>query len=159
MAVNNCNSLVLSGVSVVRDVVTGTKSMGCVTVNHETLATHLHLRHVSQCYPCAVQETQPRQDVADFLGGADAAARAGRPGGTPGSRASRSPARHAGGTISSWSPARVAWRPSLTALRLSQRLGLPAGGSSISSMSKRDVRPMQRTQPMGDQATRPTAGR
>lgn len=150
MAVNNCNSLVLSGVSVVRDVVTGTKNMGCGTVDQPAPTTHFLLRHPSHRYPQAVQEPRPRHDDADFVGAADAAARAGRPGGTPGSRASRSTAMLAGGTMSTWSALRVSWQPWLTALPLSDRSGLQAGISSKRRM--RDMKAMKRTNPAGELA-------
>jgi hypothetical protein len=104
MAVVNRNTLVLKGVCVVRDVVTGTMGIGLNTA--QPLANPFSMRRQSQRYPVTVQETDPRHDLV--------AERAGRPGCV---LASRSPALGAGRTVlRGWSLARgracsmAAWR-------------------------------------------------
>ena len=89
MAVTNRNTLVLTGVSVVRDVVTVTMGNGLNTACAQLSANPISTRHPSQRYPQAEQITGRRHDHAD-LGGVDqAACRAGRPGCREGFLASR----------------------------------------------------------------------
>jgi len=81
MAVINRNTLVLNGVSVVRDVVTGTMGSGFNPAAGKTLGMPFSLRLQSQCYPLAEQKPGRRHDHADQDGGAAGAADwAGRPG-------------------------------------------------------------------------------
>jgi hypothetical protein len=80
MAVINRNTLVLTGVSVVRDVVTVAMGNGlnsaCALLSVKPIST----RHPSQRYPQAEQTTGQRHDHAEISGVDQAACRAGRPG-------------------------------------------------------------------------------
>jgi len=78
MAVINRISLVLNGVSVVRDV-TGTMGRGTNPASVNALGIPFS-RRLSQCYPLAEQQPGWRQDHADKNGAAHAAKRAGRSG-------------------------------------------------------------------------------
>src|SRR3989442_14674780 len=80
MAVINRNTLVLNGVSVVRDVVTGTMGNGLDQVMARTSTSPFTTRQSSQRTPQAVHEYGPRHDHAYQLSMADARDRAGRPG-------------------------------------------------------------------------------
>ena len=97
MAEINRNTLVLTGVRVVRDVVTGTMGIGLNTAGARPPASLQSSRHPSQRYPQAVQETGLRQGRAKDSGAAPAADRAGRPGCSALVR--RSPAPGAGRAI------------------------------------------------------------
>jgi hypothetical protein len=89
MAVTNRKALVLTGVSVVRDVVTVTMANGLNAACAQLSASPISTRPPSQWYPQAEQQTGRRHDHAD-LGGMDQAAyRAGRPGCREGFLASR----------------------------------------------------------------------
>jgi hypothetical protein len=111
MAVINHNTLVLFGVPVVRDVVTGTTGLGFNTANPETLAMPFSLRQPSQCYPRSLMEPGQRPHHADQHGVDDAADWAGGPGCRSGVLASRSPELSSGRIIpAGWSVAkRGAW--------------------------------------------------
>src|SRR5262245_48351517 len=80
MAVINRNSLVLSDVSVVRDVVTGTMGNGIYQATCQAPAMPFSKRRLSQWFPQSVQEPAQRQCPADSIGVDSHAARAGRPG-------------------------------------------------------------------------------
>jgi hypothetical protein len=80
MAVVNRNTLVLNGVSVVRDVVTGTVGSGFGTACGKSAAMPFSMRPPSHSYPQAGQETSPRQHPAARRDADRAAGRAGRPG-------------------------------------------------------------------------------
>src|SRR5437762_4880091 len=88
MAVINRNTLVLTGVSVVRDVVTGAMGTGLNVACAELSRSPISTRHPSQRYPQAEQKTGQRLDHAES-GMDDAAYRAGRPGCREGLLASR----------------------------------------------------------------------
>jgi hypothetical protein len=88
MAVINRNTLVLTGVSVVSDVVTVTMGNGLNPACAELSRSPISTRHPSQKYPQAEQMTGQRLDHADS-GMDDAAHRAGRPGCRAGLLASR----------------------------------------------------------------------
>jgi len=93
MAVMNRNTLVLTGVSVMRDVVTGTMVNGLNPASVWLSTSLFSTRHPSQRYPQAEQVTGPRHDHADFGSVDQAADRAGRSSGCDGFLASRSPAK------------------------------------------------------------------
>ena len=98
MAVIHRYTLVLSGVSVVRDGVAGTLGVGRDAAKRLTSADLFTARRQSQRrYPQAEHEPGPRPDHAGDPGAADAADGAGRPG--CGVLASRSPALPAGRTL------------------------------------------------------------
>jgi hypothetical protein len=79
MAVAKPKTLVLCGVSVVRDVVAGTLGNGSKPASCRTAATPFSMRH--PWYPGSVQESHPWQDHADRLGVDNPAGDgAGRPG-------------------------------------------------------------------------------
>jgi len=80
MAVINRNSLVLLGVSVVSDVVTGTMDNGIYAVSRRTTAMPFPKRRASHRFPQAMQEPGQRQCLADDLGADSCATGAGRPG-------------------------------------------------------------------------------
>jgi hypothetical protein len=105
MAVKNLENLVLRGVSVACDVVTGLKRIGSNPANGQTPAMVLsHSRHPSQSDRGSDMDTGLRQGGAEPFGAGPAAKRAGRPGCCPGVLASRSPARAAGrAVLSGWS--------------------------------------------------------
>ena len=105
MAMKNLESLVLRGVSVAYDVVTGLKRIGSNRANEATPAMVLsHSRHPSHSDLGTDMDTGPRLGGAESLGAAMAAERAGRPGCCPGVLASRSPARRAERIVlSGWS--------------------------------------------------------
>ena len=90
MAVINRNTLVLTGVSVVRDVVTVTMGTGLNSACAQLSTSPISTRHPSQWYPRAEQETGQRHDHAVEDGVDQAVNRAGRPGCRDGSLASRS---------------------------------------------------------------------
>jgi hypothetical protein len=96
MAVINRNTLVLTGVSVARDVVTGTMGNGLISASVRPATSLLTTRHPSQRYPQAEQVTGPRHDHADQGGVNQAADGTGRSWGCDGFLASRSPAAIAG---------------------------------------------------------------
>jgi len=89
MAVINRNTLVLTGVSVVRDVVTVTMGTGLNSACAQLSASPISTRHPSQWYPRAEQETGQRHDHAVEDGVDQAVNRAGRPGCREGFLASR----------------------------------------------------------------------
>ena len=89
MAVINRNTLVLTGVSVVRDVVTVTMGNGLNSACAQLPAKPISTRHPSQRYPQAEQTTGQRHDHAELSGVDQAAYRAGRPGCREGFLASR----------------------------------------------------------------------
>ena len=89
MAVINRNTLVLTGVSVVRDVVTVTMGNGLNSACAQLPAKPISTRHPSQRYPQAEQTTGQRHDHAETSGVDQAACRAGRPGCREGFLASR----------------------------------------------------------------------
>jgi hypothetical protein len=78
MALNNRYSLVLTNVSVVRDVVTGTVDNGLVSARMQPEASPISARQPSHGRGQIGQETGLRQRDADFGAAALAAARAGR---------------------------------------------------------------------------------
>jgi hypothetical protein len=80
MAVINRNSLVLLGVSVVSDVVTGTMDNGIYAVTRRTTAIPFPKRRPSHRFPQAMQEPGQRQCLADEVGVDSCATGAGRPG-------------------------------------------------------------------------------
>ena len=95
MAVINRNTLVLTGVSVARDVVTGTMGNGLISASGRPTMSLFTTRHPSQRYPQAEQVPGPRHDHAE--GGVNQAADgAGRSRSCDGFLASRSPAPIAG---------------------------------------------------------------
>ncbi len=104
MAVKNVESLVLDGVSVATEVVTGLKRIGSNTANGQTPAMALsHSRHPSHSDCGSDPDARPRSGCAEYIGAALAVERAGRPGCCPGVHASRSLARAAGRTVlSGW---------------------------------------------------------
>ena len=116
MAVTNRNSLVLNGVGVVNDVVTGTMGFGFDPADVQAPAIPFSRRHPSHRYPQAERRPGLWQSHVDR--DVDTATdRAGRPGSVAGVLASRSPALSAGRTMPMcWSPAMggtrsaVAWR-------------------------------------------------
>jgi len=79
MALNNRYTLVLTNVSVVRDVVTGPVDNGLVSARMQIEASPISTRHPSHSMAQIGQQTGLRQRDADFSGAALAAARAGRP--------------------------------------------------------------------------------
>jgi hypothetical protein len=83
MAVINRNSLVLLGVSVNRDVVTGTENTGINAATHKTTAIPFSMRRQSQGFPQCDQEPGQQQCRADYSRADRLAARAGRPGDLP----------------------------------------------------------------------------
>ena len=91
MAVINRNSLVLLGVSVVSDVVTGTMDNGIYAVSRRTTAMPFPKRRPSHRFPQAMQEPGQRQRLAGDSGAESCAPRAGRPG-----SCSRVQTRHTG---------------------------------------------------------------
>jgi hypothetical protein len=105
MAVINSESLVLHGVRVAFDVVTGLERIGSNPASGQTGAMHLSVtRHPSQSYPDANGDPGTRPESAENLGAARAAKRAGRPGssaGVPDSRNLAITARRA--ILSGWS--------------------------------------------------------
>jgi hypothetical protein len=109
MAVINRNTLVLTGVSVVRDVVTVTMGNGLNSASAQRPASPISTRHLSQRYPQAEQANGQRH-YHDAIGGVDHAADwAGRPLGCDGFLASRSPAFMAGLAQGGTCPT-AAWR-------------------------------------------------
>ena len=96
MAVINRNTLVLTGVSVARDVVTGTMGNGLISASGRPTTSLFTTRHPSQRYPQAEQVPGPRHDHADQGGVNQAADGAGRSRSCDGFLASRSPAAIAG---------------------------------------------------------------
>jgi hypothetical protein len=107
MAVMNRNTLVLFGVPVVRDVVTGTTGLGFNTANPETQAMPFSLRQPSQRYPRSHMEPRLRLHHTDRHGVDGTADWAGRPGCRSGVLASRSPDMSSGRIIpTGWSLAR-----------------------------------------------------
>ena len=91
MAVINRNTLVLTGVSVARDVVTGTMGNGLISASGRPTMSLFTTRHPSQRYPQAEQVPGPRHDHAE--GGVNQAADgAGRSRSCDGFLASRSTA-------------------------------------------------------------------
>jgi hypothetical protein len=96
MAVINRNTLVLTGVSVARDVVTGTMGNGLISASGRPTTSLFTTRHPSQRYPQAEQLPGPRHDHADQGGVNQAADGAGRSRSCDGFLASRSPAAMAG---------------------------------------------------------------
>jgi hypothetical protein len=110
MAVIYRNSLVLLGVSVVRDVATSTMDNGNTMAAAQTRAMPFPKRLLSQGFSWLVQEPGQRQCLADYCGVDRTAARAGRPGSHPCVRASRPGAISAGWTSrKGWS---LAWEGS-----------------------------------------------
>jgi hypothetical protein len=105
MAVKNLENLVLRGVNVACDVVTGLSRIGSNTVQVQTPAMALsHSRHPSHSDREAGLDSGPWYVRAETFGAANAAERAGRPGCCPGVSASRIPARAVGRTVlSGWS--------------------------------------------------------
>ena len=89
MAVINRNTLVLTGVSVVRDVVTVTMGNGLNSACLRLSAKPISTRYPSQRYPQAERTTGRRHDHAVSGGVDQAAVRAGRPGCREGFLASR----------------------------------------------------------------------
>ena len=83
MAVINRNSLVLNGVSVACDKVTGTMGNGVDAAVCWATAMPFPTRHPSHRFPQAMQEPGQQQCLADDCGGDSLAARAGRPGSYP----------------------------------------------------------------------------
>ena len=133
MAVMILDNLVLRGVRVACDVVTGLKGMGSNPARDNLPAMDLsHSRHLSQGIPLAGSDDPRRQDRAEAIGAA-AAARAGRPGSSPGVPVRRTPAIVAGRTVlSRWSPDARVLRPIPTYCRgrFTGRTGA-AGGQEL----------------------------
>ena len=104
MAVKKLESLVLHGVTVATEVVTGLVRIGSKTANGQTPAMALsHSRHPSHSDCGSDPDTRPGSGGAEGIGAAPAVERAGRPGRCPGVLASRSLARAAGRTVlSGW---------------------------------------------------------
>jgi len=104
MTVIISESLVLRGVRVACDVVTGLKRNGSNPASAQTRAMHLSVtRHPSQGYPDADGDPGTRPEFAEMLGAALAAKRAGRsgsPAGVPDSRTLAISARRA--ILSGW---------------------------------------------------------
>jgi hypothetical protein len=98
MAVINRNSLVLFGVSVVRDEVTGTMGNGIYAVEFQTTTMPFSKRPPSQGFPPAVQEPGQRGYLAEGFSVDSPAVGAGRPGSHPCVLASRPCAITAGRT-------------------------------------------------------------
>jgi hypothetical protein len=93
----NPNTVLLNGVSVVRDVVTSKPGCGFNTGSLRTVP--FSMRHPSRCQQGG-QESLQRRGGADYLGADHAADWAGRPGRSLGFLASQSPACIAGRRIS-----------------------------------------------------------
>jgi hypothetical protein len=129
MAVINLNTLVLRGVSVVRDVVAGRTGLGSVKASGQTPALPVRMRHPSQGHREADTETDPRQPHAANGGVNPQARRAGRLGGILCSLGRRSFALRAGGpgrmaplwldrfAVKPWAPVGTAYPTRLTAVR------------------------------------------
>jgi hypothetical protein len=113
MAVMKLETLVLGGVSIARDVVTGLKGIGSNPAKSGLPAMDLsHSRHLSQSYRQAEADDPQRPWRADRVGAARAARRAGRPGSFPGVSVRRTPAIVAGRTVlSGWSLRKGAFSP------------------------------------------------
>ena len=100
MAVMNLNTLVLRGVTVVGDVLTGQMGIGCYSATTQMPALRSLWRHASSSYSHAEPTPRSRQVHVDDHGVDDPAARAGRPGCCYRVLARRSPALRAGRIIS-----------------------------------------------------------
>ena len=114
MAVMNLQSLVLRGVNVAGDVVTGRERLGFNPAKGGTTAVVLSFqRHLSTRAPQAGSDPRPRHERTASGGASHAARRAGRPDSPAGVPDCRRPARCAGRAIlSGWSQAAgVAYPP------------------------------------------------
>ena len=104
MRVKNLETLVLRGVTVACDCVTGLKGIGSNLAAQMPAMDLSHLRHPSQSDPQAGMDTGPRYWRAEPSGAASAVERAGRPGRSSGVLVRRNPAINAGRAIlSGWS--------------------------------------------------------
>jgi hypothetical protein len=112
MAVINRNSLVLLGVSVNRDVVTGTMGNGNSAADYKTAGIPFLTRRQSQGFPPFDQEPQQQPPCADDADADGSAARAGRPGSSSRVVAGRIRAmRGIRTSLRAWSPAEAGHCP------------------------------------------------
>lgn len=112
MAVKNLNTLVLRGVTVVGDVLTGKMGIGCYPATLQTPALRSLMRHASSSCSSAVPEPSQRHVHVVDDGVDDPADRAGRPGSCCRVLARRSPAiRGDRIIIQRWSAAKGGPRP------------------------------------------------
>jgi hypothetical protein len=154
MAVINSNTLVLLNVSVLRDVVNGTKGTECATACAETLAMPFSLRQPSQRYPGSFQEPSMRPHHADD-GAAD---RAGRPGCVVGALTRRGRAlRAARTTLAGWlqttgsNRLTGAWRSTCLQVEAPAAVGAVPPGRSLAFYGT--VLPTGRFRPAGKRGT------